>query len=136
MQSLQRPDLIDMGRKFHAATGHASRFDEAAFCVALDQIEAQGGLFTSKRGMIGGVIAPMWCAPDWKAAVELFWWAEDGQGLRLLRRFEQWARDMGAQEIRMTTLAAMPEAERALRHYERAETSWTRAVLPPAQDKD
>ena len=127
MQSLPgRDDLIDMGRKFHAATGHPSAFSADAFETMLDQIEAQGGLFTSARGMIGGVIAPMWCAPDWKAAVELFWWAEDGQGLRLLRRFEQWARDMGAQEIRMTTLAAMPDAERALRGYQRTETSWTR----------
>lgn len=117
-----------MGRRFHSATGHPSEFSAQAFEAALDQIEAQGGLFTSERGMIGGLIAPMWCAPDWTAAVELFWWAEDGQGLRLLRRFEQWARDMGAREIRMTTLAAMPAAERALRGYERTETSWTRVI--------
>lgn len=117
-----------MGRRFHAATGHPSSFCADAFCEMLDRVEAQGGLFTSRRGMIGGIIAPMWCAPDWKAAVELFWWAEDGQGLRLLRRFEAWAKEKGANEVRMTTLAAMPDAEKALRGYERVETSWTRKI--------
>lgn len=126
--STQRADLIDMGRRFHEATGHPSSFCADAFNAALDQIEAGGGLFTSERGMIGGILAPMWCAPGWLSAVELFWWAEDGQGLRLLRRFEQWAREQGAQEVRMTTLAAMPDAERALRGYERTETSWTRIL--------
>ena len=123
-----RDDLVAMGRRFHAATGHPSSFCADAFCAMLDQIEAQGGLFTGPRSMIGGVISPMWCAPGWTAAVELFWWAEDGHGLRLLRRFEAWAREQGAQEIRMTTLAALPEAERALRGYRRAETSWTRVI--------
>lgn len=117
-----------MGRRFFTASGLPGDFDPAAFGAMLDRIDADGGLFTSPRGMIGGVISPAWCAPNWLAAVELFWWAEDGQGLRLLRRFEAWARERGANEIRMTTLASMPSAERALRGYLRAETSWTRVI--------
>lgn len=128
MQSLPRADLLEMGRKFHAASGHPAPYDPQAASAMLDQIEAQGGLFTSPRGMIGGIIAPLWMSPQWTAAVELFWWAEDGQGLRLLRRFEAWAKEMGAREVRMTTLSALPNSEKALRGYTRAETSWTKVI--------
>ena len=125
-----RPDLIDMGRRFFAATGHPATFDAEAFSALLGRMEADPGsvLLTSRKGMLGGSLAPCWCAPTWITAVEFFWWSEDGHGLRLLRRFERWAREMGANEIRMTTLAKLPDAERAMRGYERTETAWTRII--------
>jgi len=123
-----RSELVAMGRRFFAASELPGEFDATAFLDTVARIEADGGLFTSPKGMLGGVIAPGWCAPDWTAAVELFWWAEDGQGLRLLRRFEEWAKDRGANEIRMTTLAAMPRAEKLLRGYRRTETSWSKVI--------
>jgi hypothetical protein len=45
---------------------------------------------------------------------ELAWWAEDRAGLRLLSAFERWAADMGASEVRMTTICGLTAAETIL----------------------
>lgn len=105
-------------------------FDEDAFLSVMGNIDAQGGLFQSERGFIAGMIVPTLCDPNWKMAVELAWWAEDGSGQRLLRDFEKWAADNGASEVRMTTLANLPAAEKIMkrRGYAPTETSWTKEV--------
>ena len=89
-----------------------------------------GVILLSDRGMIGGSLAPAYTAPDWLMAVEMFWFAEDGQGLRLLRGFEQWAADGGASEVRMTTLAGLSQADAILtrRGYAALETSYTKVI--------
>lgn len=119
-----------MGREFFAATGHPARFDADAFADILARLmdDPRSVLLVSDNGMIGGSLAPLYCAPSWVTAVEFFWWSQDGHGMRLLRDFERWAADMGADEVRMTTLAALPDAERAMRGYSRDETIWKRAV--------
>lgn len=64
------------------------------------------------HGAIGGVThrSPY---SDEQVAPELFWFVmkeNRGGGLQLYRRFEQWAREKGCQEIRMVHLAdSMPE---------------------------
>ena len=57
-------------------------------------------LLVHDRGAIGGFITPMWCSPGVLVATELFWWAE-GSGLSLMRAFEDWARECGADIVQM-----------------------------------
>lgn len=123
------PRLIEMGRRFHAASGLAMGFDPQAVEGFLTGLIERGAVFATARGAIGGMAISPYCDPQWKIAVELFWWAE-GDGLRLLRAFEGWAREIGADEVRMTSLAALPRADRLLRFvgYAPAEISYTRAV--------
>ena len=105
------PALLEMGRKFHAMSGHPMGFDEAAvsaFMISLIDNEA-GCLLMTDKGVIGGVLAPAWCDPLWPMAIELFWWAEGG-GLKLMSEFEKWAESRGANEVRMTSLAAHQRA--------------------------
>jgi GNAT superfamily N-acetyltransferase len=60
-------------------------------------------VFLSSGGMIGGMLCPYWAAPGDVQAIELFWFATDGQGRALLGAFEEWAREQGASEMRVTS---------------------------------
>lgn len=118
-----------MGAAFHAASGLPVPFDPQAMSEVCANL-IPGGVFVSGAGMIGGVIAPALCAPSWRMAVELFWWAEDGKGLALLSAFEAWARENGANEVRMTTLESCKGAARILarRGYGLTETSFSKVI--------
>lgn len=119
-----------MGRRFHQASAAPFGFVDEAFLAVMDKCAEAGGLFQTEGGFLAGMIVPTMCDPNWKMAVELAWWAEDRQGLRLLGDFEKWARKNGANEIRMTTLAALPAADSIMhrRGYKPAETSWTKGA--------
>jgi GNAT superfamily N-acetyltransferase len=119
------------GAEFHAASGMLAPFDAEATRVFVARlIEASGAVvLMHERGMIGGLLSPAYCAPQWVIAVELFWWAESG-GMALLRAFEAWAKENGASEVRMTTLAALPRAEGVLKRagYSPAELSHAKVI--------
>lgn len=76
-------------------------------------------------GFIAGALVPTVISPD-PVAQELGWWAEDGSGLRLLRRFEGWARDRGASLVQLSTGASGPDLSRL--GYRRAELAWVRSI--------
>lgn len=125
------PALLEMGQAFHAASGMAFRFDLDAMRDLLGKmIEADGAvILMTDRGVIGGMLNPAYCDPSWVYAVEMFWWAK-GDGLALLRAFEDWAHHAGASEVRMTSLAALPRADAILRRvgYVPAEISYSKVV--------
>lgn len=125
------PSLLDMGRKFHSASQMPFRYDEGAVSALLERLVASdaGAVLMSDHGVIGGAIVPAYCDPNWMMAVELFWWADKG-GIPLLRGFEDWAISMNVNEIRMTSLASLPRADRLLRAkgYAPCEISYQRIV--------
>ena len=123
--------LTEWGARFHAASGMAAPYDAQAtrgFVAGLID-SPQAVVLVHDAGMIGGVLSPAYCAPGWLIAVELFWWAER-DGMALLRAFEAWAQDAGADEIRMTTLAALPRAAKLMARggYAPAETSYSKVI--------
>lgn len=125
------PDVVEYGRRFHAMSQQPFPYSEEAatgFSAGLIENDA-GCVLLSDHGFIGGMLAPAYCAPAWVMAVELFWWAEK-DGMRLLRAFESWAVDRGAQEVRMTSLAALPKADAILRRkgFEPAEISYRKVI--------
>jgi hypothetical protein len=125
------PRIVDMCREFHAASGLPMEFDPAGMAsFAARMIESPDMvIIVSDDGLIGGLLMPAYCAPNWKIAGELFWWAK-GSGLQLLSAFEQWGRDNGANEVRMTTLSALQRADAILlaRGYANVETSYTKVI--------
>lgn len=125
------PRLVEMGRKFHAASGMPFDYDGNAIAALLDQLIASdaGTVICSDAGVIGGMLSPAYCDPKWMMAVELFWWAER-DGLALLRAFEEWAARVGAQEVRMTSLASLPRADAILRRkgYAPTEISYQKVI--------
>lgn len=124
------PALVAMGQKFSEAAGTPfDKGDVAEFVSALIGSE-NGAVFVTDGGMIGGVLSPAYSCKSWLMAVELFWWAEDRQGIRLLKAFEEWAASRGASEIRMTTLAAIdgPQKIMARRGYAPIEISYQKVM--------
>ena len=110
------PRVLTMGRKFHAAAGVMAPYSETATERTLRGLidSPEGVLIVSDGGMIGGATTSAYCADNWKIAIELFWWCEDRQGLKLLRDFERWAASVNAEEIRMTTIHSLKGADRIL----------------------
>lgn len=123
-------ELLQMGKKFHRMAALPCRYDELAFANTLRGLMAgqDTTVLRSERGMIGGAMVPAFIDPDWKIAIELFFWSEDGHGMRLMRAFEKWATDMGASEIRMSAESSLPRAAKiyALRGYKKTEESWSK----------
>lgn len=108
-----RPATLDdamhcatLGLKFINAAGMPPATIEQCveFCVRMIPLDI-AGVFVSPQGVIAGVVTPLYYNPNWTQAVELWWWAEDGNGLRLLEAFETWAWSKGADDINMSTLA-------------------------------
>lgn len=110
------PRIVEMGRKFHEAGGIKAPYSEDATAKTVQHLieSPEGILLVSEQGMIGGATMQAYCADKWKIAVELFWWCEDRQGLKLLRGFEKWAATIGANEVRMTTIHNLEGAARIL----------------------
>jgi GNAT superfamily N-acetyltransferase len=117
------PTVVEFGERFHAQSQQPFPYDKEAVEGFIGNIisSPSGAIFLSETGMIGGILAPAYCAPDWLMAVELFWWAEKG-GVKLLKAFEAWAEDMNANEVRMTSLAALVRAGGLLKRLDYAPT--------------
>ena len=89
----------------------------------------EAALLVHDRGVIGGVLAPMWCSPGVTVASELFWWSESN-GLSLMKAFEAWAASKGAQVVNMVMIMGVrdvsPIYDRA--GYAPVELSFMRAA--------
>lgn len=92
--------LAQMGLDFIEASGRPDGTIEGCrdFCRSLLSRD-DGAAFLSPRGCIAGMISPVYYAPETTCAVELWWRADDGCGLKLLTAFEEWAESRGADFI-------------------------------------
>lgn len=82
-------------------------------------------VLVSGGGFIAGALVPTIINPA-PLAQELGWFAADGSGMRLLRRFEAWARDRGAFWVNLSTGVTGPDLARL--GYCRAEQAWVRSL--------
>lgn len=132
------PRLVEMGCRFVRDTPYVE--DIPANPDQLDRlarwlIDGGGIVLVSERdgtltGMIGAVrfVHPM----SGQATVsEVFWWVEPearGDGVKLLKRVERWAREHGVE--RMTMIAPTPEVGRLYNRlgYHATETSYVRTL--------
>lgn len=132
------PRLIEMGCRFIAETTYVSDIPanpEQLEHLARWLIEGDGVVFVSERegqltGMLGAMIFPHPMSGQ-RTASDLFWWVEPearGDGVRLLKRMEQWAIAQGAERLMM----AAPTARVGLLYerlgYRAVETSYVRSV--------
>ena len=115
------PEIMAMLAHLQMASGALGKFDEdAARTAAVAMMEGETTvMFRSRRGLIAGFTMTAWDAPDWLMAVEMWWWAEDGHWIPLLRAFERWAREMGANEIRISATSG-PGNDQIRRIFQRA----------------
>ena len=114
------PEIMALLAHLMMSSGALGKFDEdAARAGAINIIEGEDSvMFRSRRGLIAGFTMSAWHSPGWLMAVEMWWWAEDKQWIPLLRAFEKWARDRGADEIRISATAG-PENNQIQRIFSR-----------------
>lgn len=132
------PRLVEMGCRFIAETSYVEDIPvnpAQLESLALWLLNGGGVIFVSERhgaitGMLGAVMFdhPMSGQPT---ASEMFWWMEPerrGDGVRLLKRFEHWAKCHGAERIMM--VSPSPEVGRLYDRlgYRATETSYVRNV--------
>ncbi len=115
------PEIMALLAHLMMSSGALGKFDEDAVrAAAIKMMEGENSvMFRSRRGLIAGFTMPAWDAPDWLMAVEMWWWAEDGKWMALLRRFEEWVRKQGAGEIRITSKLG-PQSGRIMKVFRRA----------------
>lgn len=108
--------LIDIGGSFLNYSAYGSMINVSKDDVArgLCSILDTGVIFVSEKngeitGGIAGVMGSIWFASQIKVATELGWWVnEKNRGeiasIKLLRAFENWAKENGASHIVMSDL--------------------------------
>ena len=119
--------IVDMVEALRLAVGGPVPVDRphTARTVAGLLASPDGCVWVSDNGFIAGALTQTIISPA-PLAQELGWYAADGTGLRLLRRFEAWARERGAVLIQLSTGPTGPDLSRL--GYRRAEQAWTRAL--------
>lgn len=122
------PRLAECADEFYRASKFLKRFDLDKFVALWSALlgNETGVIFLLEdagkiTGTIGGMIYPEPYSGE-LIATEFFWYCLEshrGGGLRLLKAFEQWAREQGCAQIRMVHLMdSMPEKlDRVYKHY-------------------
>lgn len=131
--------LVAMGRRMRNETGYAAHLvdnpAQMSAMVALLLGSPDGVVFVADRdGILFGMIGMLAYAhhlDGQRVAGEIFWWTEPdgrGQGLRLLRAAEEWAKLQGASSVQM--VAPDDRVGRLYERlgYQRIETSYGKAV--------
>ena len=110
------PRLLEMGRKFADDAGVTARvgWDDNDVTEMLETLieDDDGIVLVSERGMIGGMIYPHPFNRDVRLFNEVFWRAEDGQGLALLAEAERLAAERGATRSVMVAMDGMDRTRR------------------------
>jgi GNAT superfamily N-acetyltransferase len=121
IRSLKRDEIalcFSGGYSFYEELGLPGNFSEEVFLSNWYKFYDLGwgvilGDFSGDElnGAIGGVVSPDACGGD-LMATELFWFVFPGKrgstGIRLLRAFEDWAKENGAERIRMSARSERP----------------------------
>ena len=119
--------IVDMVERLRAAVGGPVAVHRGWTAAQVARLVAgpDSAVWVSAGGFLAGAMMPTVISPD-PIAQELGWWAEDGSGLRLLRRFEAWATERGASLVQLSTGASGPDLSRL--GYRRAEQAWVRSI--------
>src|SRR5207344_979862 len=109
--------LEDAAREFYSASRFLGEFSLDRFCEIWAHLLSTGAgvIFADERGengtrelegVIGGIVHPEIYGHE-LVAEEFFWFVRAehrGAGVRLYRRFEDWARERGAARLQMVHL--------------------------------
>ena len=119
--------IVDQVEALRAAVGGPVAVDRAWTARTLAALleSPDGAVWVSDAGFIAGALTQTIISPA-PLAQELGWYATDGTGLRLLRRFETWAQERGAVLIQLSTGPTGPDLSRL--GYRRVEQAWTREL--------
>jgi hypothetical protein len=95
------PLIIELAREEHAQSRWADApFDEGATRQTAEDFLRSFGrtIFLTPNAYLLGMVQPMGFSRK-TIAIEYAWYSRDNSGMALLRAFEAWARNMGADEV-------------------------------------
>jgi GNAT superfamily N-acetyltransferase len=107
------PAMVEMGRKFHEASGYGDicEFDGLSFATTLQNAPDAVFLVAEKEGklvgMAGALVYPMYFNLHHRTAQEMFWWVDPehrGIGSKLFEALEEEVKKMGAQSLTMIVI--------------------------------
>ena len=112
-------ELAGLASKFYSSSSALKKFDINVFCSTWNNLYSIGAgvIFLLKReldiiGVIGGIKYPDVNSGE-LIATEMFWFVDQekrGNGIKLFKRFESWARDNKCKSIIMVHLIdSMPD---------------------------
>lgn len=110
---------VAMMRIFFAETGRRGEFQLESVERTMRLLMEGGILLVSDKGVIGGLLHPLWQTGE-VVAHEFFWWGD----ARLLSAFEERARELDATAIHMMALEERVARHYARRGYRQLETVW------------
>ena len=125
------PDVMVMARRFYEMSELPFEFVNADMADHLAALISGGGVYRGETGAIGGVVQSMPFNKSVKFVNQFFWWSPDGEGLRLLRAFEDYAKQAGAVWLVMNILESLGgNAEKILTHrgYVARERSFVKEI--------
>jgi GNAT superfamily N-acetyltransferase len=109
-------DLIEMGKRFlnYSAFSGLTEVEDDDLARGLCSILDNGIIFVAEKdgkivGGICGMMSKFWFAPRTQVAAELAWWVDEKHrgsmsSIGLLKAFEKWAKQNGAQVVSMSDL--------------------------------
>jgi len=106
------PQLVHLANNFWELSGVPGDFEsDRVATMGQGLIDmAHGLLLRGGDSMLGAVIMQPMHTANWDIAVELFWYSQDNTGARLYKEFEQWAEDMEADEIRLSSITSLGDS--------------------------
>lgn len=114
--------IVAMGAEFFAFSAFSPfvQFDPDSTRRSLEALIQHGIVLVAEVdgvvvGGLAGTLTTLWFNQGAKVAAELGWWVSPAHrggsaGIKLLRRFEQWAQEQGAMLISMSDLVVDGEA--------------------------
>lgn len=96
------PALVAMGRRFHEAKQKRYPFRADSTEAFFSKMLSVGIVFIAEDGFLVGFAAGEPSNGRYVVAHEVFWWSEGRSGIRLRKAFEQWAKEMGCDEVQFS----------------------------------
>lgn len=128
------PAIMEMGRRFADDAGVTETIgwdDDSVESLLHALIENDNGvLLVGDRGMIGGIIYGHPFNNKVRLFQEFFWRSEGAEGVKLLRRAEEMAREKGATRSYMGTMPGLPDLDRLMTRlgYTAAERTFIKEI--------
>ena len=129
------PAIVRMVAMLHASAGIVLPMDPRIVSRFVDALRASPtGLVlvsgpSEPDGFLAASVGTASIATT-PVSIEHGWWSAGGDGLRLLRRYEQWAREQGCFAARMSTPPGADRAEAILERngFSMAESAWVKVL--------
>ena len=114
--------IVDLAKDMQKIYPAKIKIDEDRLRLNIGLIIDQGFAYVGPRSVILGIIDKSFYSND-MIAREILWIAEDGQGMRLKRKFEEWAMRFGVSGVYIAL-----NAHSKLKGYEPVETVWSKLI--------